>query len=62
MVKRHSNRRRLTRKLNELRDEMLRCMHTRFEEQHRRLRSVLLGDYSYYAEQLSPAGFLSARR
>ena len=48
VVKRRTERKRLTRKLNALRDEMRRRMHTRVEEQHRWLCSVLRGHYAYY--------------
>lgn len=46
VVKRRTDRKRLTRKLNELRDEMRKRMHTRVEDQHRWLCSVLRGHYA----------------
>ena len=49
VVKRRTDRRRLTRKLHDVRDEQRRRMHTPLPEQHRWLCSVLRGHYRYYA-------------
>ena len=46
--KRRTDRKRLTRKLNEVRREMRLRMHTPIGEQHRWLCSVLRGHYAYY--------------
>ena len=48
VVKRRTDRKRLTRKLNEVRREMRLRMHTPVGEQHRWLSSVLRGHYAYY--------------
>jgi len=56
MVKRKTDRRRITRKLKELRQEAHRRMHTPVAEQHKWLSSVLRGHYAYYG---LPANFRS---
>jgi group II intron reverse transcriptase/maturase len=49
VVKRRTDRRRLTRKLHDVRAELRRRMHTPLPQQHRWLCSVLRGHYRYYA-------------
>lgn len=48
VVKRRTDRRRLTRKLHTVRTEQRRRMHTPLPEQHRWLCSILRGHYRYY--------------
>ena len=48
VVKRRTDRKRITRKLHTVRTEQRRRMHTPLPEQHRWLSSVLRGHYRYY--------------
>src|SRR5437660_12626992 len=48
VVKRRTDRKRLTRKLHTVRTEQRRRMHTPLPEQHRWLCSILRGHYRYY--------------